>query len=253
MYLPSLFAQNPGSPEKRFGLVFPLRIVIGERVGWLGDRESGLFSALVFLVWSFMTPPYSGTRLWAGSMDGVVGKLARIRLKSTTQEKTTMVPKRILVTLLVCLSFAPLLEASRSVVGTPTDRLSSEKVLRMLRFATTSDNRRFDILAISTAQVSTDPNGFGLEQVAFIRNWFSQQVELGTLPVEMVKHDAPPPLRREGVLPEDLRERVQPLPAALESQLPTLSGNLRRGIVLGDVVLIEEDTAKIVDLIPGAL
>ena len=42
------------------------------------------------------------------------------------------------------------------------------------------------------------------------------------------------------------------LPPALERELPTLSGNLRRVIVLGDVVLLEEDTSRIVDVIPGA-
>src|SRR5262245_37541160 len=185
-----------------------------------------------------MTPLYSGVRSWAGSKDRVIGNSARDRLQNTTQEKTTMVPKRILFTLSVCLSFAPLLEASRSVAGIQKDRPSSERALRVLRFATTSDNRHIDILAISSAEVSSDPNAFGLEQVAFIRDWFSQQANLRTLPVEMVKHEAPPPLRREAILPEDLRQRVQPLPAALESQLPELSGNLRRVIVLGDVVLI---------------
>jgi len=200
-----------------------------------------------------MTPIYSGARSRVGSKDRVIGKSARDRLQNATQEKTTMVRSRILITLLVCLSFAPLLEASRSLTGVQKARPSNEQALRALRFATTPDNRRIDILAISTAEVSSDPNAFGLEQVTFIRDWFSQQANLGTLPVDMVKHDTAPPLRREGILPEDLRQRVQPLPPALESQLPELGGNLRRVIVLGDVVLIEEDTARIVDLIPDAL
>ena len=68
----------------------------------------------------------------------------------------------------------------------------------------------------------------------------------------MVRHETPPPLRPNGILPADLRERAQPLPPALERELPALSGNLRRVIVLGDVVLLEEDTSRIVDVIPGA-
>jgi len=200
-----------------------------------------------------MTPIYSGVRSRVDSKDRVIGKSARDRSQNAMQEKTTMVRKRILITLLVCLSFAPLLEASRFVTGVQKARPSSEKALRALRFATTPDNRRVDILAISTAEVPSDPNAFGLEQVTFIRDWFSQESNLGTLPVDMVKHDTAPPLRREGILPEDLRQRIQPLPPALESQLPELGGNLRRVIILGDVVLIEEDTARIVDLIPNAL
>lgn len=162
-----------------------------------------------------------------------------------------MTLKRALVILFVCLFIAPFSEASSFAVGSQVERASSERALWASRFMTVSGNR-VDVLAVWTPVVSSDSSAFGLEQVAFIRDWLSRQAKLGTLPLEMVRHETPPPLRPNGILPADLRERAQPLPPALERELPALSGNLRRVIVLGDVVLLEEDTSRIVDVIPGA-
>jgi hypothetical protein len=163
-----------------------------------------------------------------------------------TQEKTTMVCKRVLVTLTVFLSFVPLLEASRSVVVSPSplQRASSEQSLRAARLL---------LADLDYERASLAGTWFGTEQTTFIRNWFSWQAQLGALPVEMVQHDAPLPLRKDGILPADLRQQVQPLPPDLERLLPELSGNLRRVFVLGDVVIFEDDTLRIVDLIPGVL
>ena len=164
-----------------------------------------------------------------------------------------MTLKRALVILFVCLFTAPFSEASSFVIGSQVERASSERVLQASRFMRVSGNR-VDVLAVWTPVVSSDSSAssFGLEQAAFIRDWLSRQAKLGTLPLEMVRHETPPPLRPNGILPADLRERAQPLPPALERELPALSGNLRRVIVLGDVVLLEEDTSRIVDVIPGA-
>ncbi len=163
-----------------------------------------------------------------------------------------MTLKRALVILFVCLFIAPFSEASSFAVGSKVERASSERALWASRFMTVSGNR-VDVLTVWTPVVSSDSSAsFGLEQVAFIRNWLSRQAKLGTLPLEMVRHDTPPPLRPNGILPADLRELAQPRPPALERELPALSGNLRRVIILGDVVLLEEDTLRIVDVIPGA-
>ena len=164
-----------------------------------------------------------------------------------------MTLKRALVILFVCLFIAPFSEASSIAVGSEVERASSERALRALRFVTVSGNR-VDVLTVWTPSTSSESgvSSFGLEQAAFIRDWLSRQAKLGTLPPEMVRHETPPPLRPNGILPADLRERAQPLPPALERELPALSGNLRRVIVLGDVVLLEEDTSRIVDVIPGA-
>ena len=162
-----------------------------------------------------------------------------------------MTLKRALVILFVCLFIAPFSEASSFEIGSQVERASSERALQASRFMRVSGNR-VDVLAVWTPAVSSDSSAsFGLEQVAFIRDWLSRQAKLGTLPAEIVRHETPPPLRPNGILPADLRERAQPLPPALERELPALSGNLRRVIVLGDVVLLEEDTSRIVDVIPG--
>lgn len=163
-----------------------------------------------------------------------------------------MTLKRALVILFVCLFIAPFSEASSIAVGSQVERASSERALQAARFMTVSGNR-VDVLTVWTPAMSdSSVSSFGLEQAAFIRDWLSRQAKLGTLPPEMVRHETPPPLRPNGILPADLRERAQPLPPALERELPALSGNLRRVIVLGDVVLLEEDTSRIVDVIPAA-
>ena len=157
-----------------------------------------------------------------------------------------MVCMRVFVTLILFLSFGPLLEASRSIAGSPSplQHASSEQSLRRARLL---------LEDLDYEKASLAGTWFGTEQTTFIRNWFSWQAQLGTLPVGMVQHDAPPPLRRDGILPADLRPQVQTLPPDLERLLPELSGNLRRVFVLGDVVIFEDDTLRIVDLIPGVL
>jgi hypothetical protein len=165
-----------------------------------------------------------------------------------------MVLNRAFLALAVCLSAVPFAAASRSVTAFQYQSVSREKALDRARFVRVASNRRLDILAELSAEESLGNRAvFGLEQAAFIRDWFSQQEKLGTLPVDLANAETPPSLQRDGILPADLRQRVQPLPLALESQLPTLTGNLRRVIVLGDVVLLDEDTSRIVDFIPGVL
>jgi hypothetical protein len=165
-----------------------------------------------------------------------------------------MVLKRALVAVMVCLLFAPFLEGTSSTKGPQSFRLYNERVLQAERSPLISATQRYDILATLSADASSDADTlFGQEQASFIRQWFYEQAKLGTLPSDMTRHDPPPPLRRDGILPAELRQRVQPLPVALECQLPTLTGNLRRVIVLGDVVLLEEGTSRIVDLIPSVL
>lgn len=164
-----------------------------------------------------------------------------------------MVLKRALVAVLICLSVAPFLEGTRSTKGPLSLRVYNEKTLEAERSPVVAANRRYDILTSFGDEPSDAVSSFGMEQASFIRQWFSEQAKLGTLPSDMTRHDAPPPLRRDGILPAELRTRVRPLPLALECQLPTLTGSLRRVIVLGDVVLLEEETSRIVDLIPAVL
>ncbi len=80
------------------------------------------------------------------------------------------------------------------------------------------------------------------------------QKNLEGLPPGLAKHEELLPglqrqLKKNGTLPPGLQKRIQPLPKDLESSLPELPTGLRRG-VLGDLlVLIEENSEKIIDIV----
>lgn len=76
------------------------------------------------------------------------------------------------------------------------------------------------------------------------------------LPPGLAKRDRLPPglekqLERNGRLPPGLEKRM--LPDDLEDRLPERADNLMRRIIGDDVVLIDEDTDLILDIIRGAL
>ena len=132
-----------------------------------------------------------------------------------------MTLKRALVILFVCLFIAPFSEASSFAVESQVERASSERALRASRFMTESGNR-VDVLAVWTPVVSSDSSAsFGLEQVAFIRDWLSRQAKLGTLPLEMVRHETPPLLRPMEFFRQIYGNSLNPFhPPSSESCLP---------------------------------
>src|SRR4029078_7330978 len=74
------------------------------------------------------------------------------------------------------------------------------------------------------------------------------------LPPGLAKKDRLPPglerqLQRNGTLPPGLQKRVQPLQYALEQQLPAVLIGMRGVVLAGHVILLDEGTARIVDLI----
>jgi hypothetical protein len=141
---------------------------------------------------------------------------------------------------------------------------------RVVRFRTDSGVQEFDILTVSSVRITgTSPtteveqpvkarpepaSSFGPEQEQLIREWFSRNGNYSNLPPGLAKRDRLPPglerqLQRNGTLPPGLQKRVQPLPFALEQQLPPVLGGMRRVILSGNVILLEAATARIVDLI----
>ncbi len=85
-----------------------------------------------------------------------------------------------------------------------------------------------------------------------IRNWF--RGHRGGLPPGLAKREQLPPglqrhLEKNGVLPPGLQKMVQPLPAPLEQELPKLPVGYRRYVIAGHVILVEERTARIVDIV----
>jgi hypothetical protein len=103
----------------------------------------------------------------------------------------------------------------------------------------------------------------GGEQIIFtpqertlITDWFRNS--RGNLPPGLAKRDRLPPglerqLRERGTLPPGLQKRLQPLPGDLERQLPRLPVGYRRGVVGGNVVLLETATQVIVDIIRNVM
>jgi len=95
---------------------------------------------------------------------------------------------------------------------------------------------------------------FGKDHERTIRDFFGNQQNLQGLPPGLAKRDQLPPglqrhLERNGTLPPGLQKRLQPFPTTLELRLPRTPTGVRRGIVNGNVVVIEDRTSKILDII----
>ncbi len=97
---------------------------------------------------------------------------------------------------------------------------------------------------------AAEGRAFGKDQEKTVRNWFSEN----GLPPGLAKREQLPPglqgqLQKNGTLPPGLQKRIQPLPKALERSLPKPSPGLKRGIIGGDLVLVEETSKKVLDII----
>ncbi len=82
--------------------------------------------------------------------------------------------------------------------------------------------------------------------------------EKDELPPGLAKRDRLPPglekqLRERGTLPPGLQKRFQPLPDDLERQLPRLPAGYKRGVVAGSVILMNDKTSVIVDMIRNVI
>jgi hypothetical protein len=78
------------------------------------------------------------------------------------------------------------------------------------------------------------------------------------LPPGLAKKEKLPPglekqLREKGTLPPGLQKKVQPLPASLERDLRRLPTGYRRVVIAGNVILMNEKTALIYDIIRNTI
>lgn len=94
------------------------------------------------------------------------------------------------------------------------------------------------------------------EERVIIWNWFRRN--RSGLPPGLAKRDRLPPglerqLRQRGKLPPGLQKKVQPLPFELESRLRVLPTGYRRAVIAGNVVLMNETTGLIYDLIRNVI
>lgn len=95
---------------------------------------------------------------------------------------------------------------------------------------------------------------FGKDHEKKIRDWFGNSHNLQGLPPGLAKREELPPglqkhLERNGTLPPGLQKRIEPLPTRLESQLPKPAPGTKRVVVAGNVVLLEERTSKVLDIV----
>ncbi|MFQ5777418.1 MAG: hypothetical protein ACE5IP_05375 [Terriglobia bacterium] len=94
----------------------------------------------------------------------------------------------------------------------------------------------------------------GKDQEKKIREWFGHKKNLEGLPPGLAKRDELPPglerhLEKNGTLPPGLQKRIQPLPQDLERQLPKTPKGVKRVVVAGNVILLEERTSKVLDIV----
>ena len=108
------------------------------------------------------------------------------------------------------------------------------------------------------ARQAAQGRAFGKEHEKTIREWFGNNANLQGLPPGLAKRQQLPPglqrhLERNGTLPPGLQKRIQPLPTSLESKLPKTPQGVKRVVVAGNVILLEERTAKILDILKDAI
>jgi hypothetical protein len=97
---------------------------------------------------------------------------------------------------------------------------------------------------------------FTVEERTKITRWFS--TNRSGLPPGLAKRDRLPPglekqLRERGTLPPGLQKKIQPLPPQLERELRVLPTGYRFAVIAGNVVLMNEKTALIYDIIRNAI
>src|SRR5258706_889834 len=104
---------------------------------------------------------------------------------------------------------------------------------------------------------SHDPAVFSNHDRDAIRNFYHGN--LSNLPPGLAKRNGnlPPGLRkqlqRNGTLPPGLQKRFQPLPIDIERNLPRLSSDYRRGYIGQDVLIVDNRTQRIVDIINNVI
>jgi hypothetical protein len=89
-----------------------------------------------------------------------------------------------------------------------------------------------------------------------IRGWFHDHLE--GLPPGLAKRETLPPglekhLQERGTLPPGLQKKIEPLPPELERELTRLPTGYRRVIVAGNVILMNEETALIYDIVRNVI
>ena len=97
---------------------------------------------------------------------------------------------------------------------------------------------------------------FTYEEREVITGWYTD--DRSGLPPGLAKKDRLPPglekhLRKHGTLPPGLQKKVQPLPVVVERRLRVLPTGYRRVVVGGNIIIMNEKTAMIYDVVRIAI
>ena len=97
---------------------------------------------------------------------------------------------------------------------------------------------------------------FSAHEVTVIQGYF--RTNSSKLPPGLAKRDTLPPglekqLVKNGKLPPGLQRKIQPLPIELERQLTVLPTGYRRVVIAGNVILMNQTTGLIYDLIRNVI
>ncbi len=97
---------------------------------------------------------------------------------------------------------------------------------------------------------------FTPQERSIVTQWFRGQ--RSGLPPGLAKRDRLPPglekhLEERGTLPPGLQKKVSPLPSDLERQLTPLPTGYRRVVIGGNVILMNDRTSLVYDIIRNAI
>src|SRR5438093_1274573 len=97
---------------------------------------------------------------------------------------------------------------------------------------------------------------FTEQERVLVRDWYRDN--RSGLPPGLAKRDRLPPglqkhLRERGTLPPGLQKKIQPLPVELERQMRRTPTGYRRAVIGGNVILMNEKTAVIYDIIRNTI
>jgi hypothetical protein len=103
-----------------------------------------------------------------------------------------------------------------------------------------------------------EPYAFDERQKTIIRDWFSNRQNLKGLPPGLAKRNQLPrglqrQVQKNGSLPPGLQKRIQLLPVDLERLLPNLPHSIQRGMIGVDVVLVDKNSMRVLDIIRQVL
>ncbi len=106
--------------------------------------------------------------------------------------------------------------------------------------------------------VTVDVGIFGESQETTIRAWFSNKKNLEGLPPGLAKRERLPAglaqqMEKNGSLPPGLEKRVHPFPLDLERLLPELPKGVIRVVIGVDIVLLDETSKTILDIVRKVL